>query len=166
MNFSNRVCQKLHEEHVAAIEMMNRLGMLFVSHRNAPPAAGDSEVSRLLTDLTSDLEAELWRHFDFEEEHLFPYLADAGNAAIGAHLTSEHQAIRPVGAQVIKLARAANPAGFDPDNWQEFRKLGEDLIQLLVPHAQKEEMALVPMLEDAMDAETEARLYEEYVVNR
>jgi DUF438 domain-containing protein len=166
MDFNNRVCQKLHEEHVAALAMMNRLSGLLASHREAPPAAGDSAVSRLLTDLTADLEAELWRHFDFEEEHLFPYLADAGNAAIGAHLTSEHESIRPVGAEVIKMARAANPAGFDAANWQEFRKLAQELVELLVPHAQKEEMALVPMLEHAMDPETEAWLYEKYVTNR
>jgi len=166
MNFSNRVCQKLHEEHVAAIAMMNRLNGLLMSHWQAPPAANDASVARMLSDLTADLEAELWRHFDFEEEHLFPYLADAGNAAIGAHLTSEHAEIRPVGAQVIKLARAANPSGFDAANWQDFRKLAQDLVERLVPHAQKEEMALLPMLEDAMDEETEARLYEDYVANR
>jgi hypothetical protein len=34
-----------------------------------------------------------------------------------------------------------------------------------VPHAQKEDMALLPMLEDNMDAETEARLYQDYVEN-
>jgi len=30
---------------------------------------------------------------------------------------------------------------------------------------QKEEMALLPVIEEAMDVETEARLYQEYIEN-
>jgi hypothetical protein len=33
----------------------------------------------------------------------------------------------------------------------------------MLTHVQKEEMALLPMLEDNMDAETEARLLDEYL---
>jgi hypothetical protein len=36
----------------------------------------------------------------------------------------------------------------------------------LLAHVQKEEMALLPLLEESMDAETEARLYEQYVENQ
>ena len=34
----------------------------------------------------------------------------------------------------------------------------------LAPHAHKEDMALLPMLEDAMDEAKEAELYEKYVL--
>jgi hypothetical protein len=55
--------------------------------------------------------------------------------------------------------------GFDAARWDEFRHVGQDLCAQLVPHAQKEEMALLPVLDENMDAETEARLYENYVEN-
>jgi hypothetical protein len=32
-----------------------------------------------------------------------------------------------------------------------------------VPHARKEDMALLPMLDDLMDSEKETQLYEKYV---
>jgi hypothetical protein len=35
----------------------------------------------------------------------------------------------------------------------------------MLAHVQKEEMALLPLLDEAMDAESEARLYENYVEN-
>jgi hypothetical protein len=35
----------------------------------------------------------------------------------------------------------------------------------MLAHVQKEEMALLPLLEENMDAEAEARLYQEYVEN-
>ncbi len=80
MNFRNRVCQTLHDEHVASIALMERLGQ-----------------------------------------------------------------------------------GFDAARWNEFRRLGQELSERLVSHAQKEEMALLPMLDEMMDPEVEAQLYEKYV---
>ena len=61
------------------------------------------------------------------------------------------------------LARAASANGFDAAKWNEFRMLGAELCERLLAHVQKEEMALLPLLEENMDADTEARLYREYV---
>lgn len=163
MEFSNRVSQKLHDEHVATVAMMERLERLAM--RRDPPDLADSGVARVLSDLASEFEGEVWRHFDFEEQELFSYLAAAGDAEIGRHLTEEHEIIRPLGARLLELARAAKGPGFDPAAWAEFRKLAQELTERMLSHVQKEEMALVPMLEEAMDAETEARLYESYVLN-
>jgi hemerythrin-like domain-containing protein len=163
MEFSNRVSQKLHDEHVATVAMMERLERLAM--RRDPPDLADSGVARVLSDLASEFEGEVWRHFDFEEQELFSYLAAAGDAEIGRHLTEEHEIIRPLGARLLELARAAKGSGFDPAAWAEFRKLAQELTERMLSHVQKEEMALVPMLEEAMDAETEARLYESYVLN-
>ena len=44
-------------------------------------------------------------------------------------------------------------------------RLGQELSDLMLAHVQKEEMALLPVIEENMDAETEARLYQEYVEN-
>ncbi len=73
--------------------------------------------------------------------------------------------MRPVGVRLAALARTAASRGFDAGSWDEFRRLGSDLRERLGAHVEKEEVALLPLLEDTMDAETEARLYQEYVEN-
>jgi hemerythrin-like domain-containing protein len=122
-------------------------------------------VVQLLTDLSTGVEAEVERHFAFEENHLFAYLEAVGDEAIGAHLTDEHAAMRPIGVAVARLARAAAAEGFDADRWDEFKRLGQELCERMLAHVQKEEMALLPLLEETMDADAEVRLYQEYVEN-
>jgi hemerythrin-like domain-containing protein len=115
-----------------------------------------------LSELSTGVEAEVKRHFDFEENHLFVFLASLGDEAIGEHLTDEHSAMRPLGERISAVARAAGSTGFSDADWEEFRRLGREFVERMLVHVQKEEMALLPLLEDAMDGETEARLYEEY----
>jgi len=90
-------------------------------------------------------------------------LSAAGDQAIGTHLTEEHAVIRPLGVRVAKLAREATITGFDRPRWEEFCRVGRELCEQLLAHVQKEEMALLPLIEDSMDAATEARLVEEYL---
>jgi len=44
-------------------------------------------------------------------------------------------------------------------------RLARELSDRMLTHVQKEEMALLPVIEENMDPETEARLYQEYVEN-
>jgi hemerythrin-like domain-containing protein len=118
-----------------------------------------------LSDLAVGLEAEVERHFAFEEDHIFTYLEAIGDAGIGEHLTDEHAAIRPIGARVATIACAAATNGFAPPEWEEFKRLAQDLSDRILTHVQKEEVALLPVIEENMDPETEARLYQEYVEN-
>jgi hemerythrin-like domain-containing protein len=166
MSFTNRISQKLHEEHRATVALMERLEQLLARHRQGnPPAAGDRGVAQFLSDLATDVEGEITRHFAFEEERLFTYLNAIGDEAIGAHLTDEHRVILPIGRELAGIAREASARGFDEARWQTFRRLGQELCDRLFAHVQKEEMALLPLLEENMDAETEAALYQEYVEN-
>jgi hemerythrin-like domain-containing protein len=166
MNFSNRVCQTLHDEHAATVALLERLQQLLSRNQEgAPPKAADSTITRLLTDLAAGLGTEIDRHFAFEEDHLFTYLAEMGNGGIGAQLTREHRMILPVGSRVAEIARAVAGRDFTQAEWDEFARLGRQLVDQLAVHAQKEDMALLPMIEDNMDPETEARLYQEYVEN-
>ena len=165
MNFQNRVCQKLHEEHAAVIALMERLVQTIARHRESAPDAKDPMVAKLLSDLAAELPGEVERHFAFEEAELFSYLGEAGNQGIGAHLTHEHNIIRPIGTALVKLIGEVRAKGFDSARWAEFRRLGQQLNDTLVPHAQKEDMALLPMLDDLMDAEKEMQLYAKYVEN-
>ena len=75
MNFNNRVCQKLHEEHAAVIALLERLTQTIARHRDDAPAAKDPMVAKLLSDLAAELPGEVERHFAFEESELFPYLS-------------------------------------------------------------------------------------------
>jgi len=164
MSFRNRVSQTLHEEHAATLELMQRLEQLIARHRDGgPPDTGDAAVTRLLRDLSTGVEAEFQRHFSFEEEQLFTYLRANGDEAIGAHLTDEHAVIRPIGVRLAELARRATKTGFDETKWEEFCRLGQDLCGLMYGHVQKEEMALLPLIEDSMDAQTEASLFGAYL---
>ncbi len=166
MSFANRISQALHDEHGATVALMERLEqMLQRWRRSGPPDTADGGVARLLSDLSAGIEAEIERHFAFEENHIFTYLEAIGDAEIGAHLTDEHAAIRPIGARVAAVARTAAANGFAPAEWEEFMRLGQELSDRLLAHVQKEEMALLPVIEENMDPETEARLFQEYVEN-
>jgi hemerythrin-like domain-containing protein len=162
--FNNRISQRLHDEHCATVALMERLEQLIARYRRGGmPDVGEVAVKKLLSDLSVEITSEVERHFAFEETHLFPQLEAAGDAAIGAHLTDEHRAIRPLGARIAALAREAAAQGFDASRWEEFRRLGQELTERLLTHVQKEEMALLPLIDDAMDTATEERLYLEYV---
>lgn len=166
MSFTNRISQTLHEEHRATTALMELLENLIVRQgRSGPPNVSSRGTAQLLSALSAGVEAEVERHFAFEEQKVFTYLEAVGDAEIGAHLTSEHQAMRPLGIRLAALARGAAVHGFDAPGWDEFRRLGQELCERMLAHVQKEEMALLPLLEETMDAETEARLYQDYVEN-
>jgi hemerythrin-like domain-containing protein len=164
MDFNNRVCQTLHDEHSATLDLFGRLEQLLGRHKRGEPAdSADPGVARLMGDLTTWIDAEIGRHFDFEEHELFAYLNEHGDAALGTSLTGDHRVIRPLGAQVGALAREASKRSLAPAEWSEFWRLSQELCGQINAHVQKEEMALLPAIEDAMDPDTEARLYQEYV---
>src|SRR3974390_2906071 len=145
---ANRITQTLHDEHRATIALVERLEQMLARHRRgAPPDIGERGIAQLLSDLSLGVETEVQRHFDFEENRLFGFLESGGDAAIAAHLTDEHRVIRPLGAAVAGLARGAADRGFDQETWEEFRRLGQDLCERMLAHVQKEEMALLPILE-------------------
>lgn len=163
MGFANRITQTLHEEHRATIALMERLEQMIVRFRKGgPPDVNDPAVAKLLTDVSTGVTHEVERHFDFEEAELFRYLAEVGDEAIGAHLTEEHTAMRPLGVALASLARDARTQAFDSARWDEFRRLGQELCERMLAHVQKEEMALLPLLDENMDADREAQLFEKY----
>ena len=163
MNFSNRICQTLHDEHLANIALLQRVGQLLAQGRDPPN--NDQPVQRLLSDLDSGMANEVKRHFDFEERALFAYLDSIGESAIGAHLTQEHSMLRPLIAQLCETAHATKEQGFSAESWTQFRQLGAELCGQLSAHIHKEEMALLPLIEENMDPETEIRLYQDYMEN-
>jgi hemerythrin-like domain-containing protein len=164
MNFSNRICQTLHDEHLANIALLQRVGQLLAAHGRTPPD-NNQAVQRLLSDLGSGMASEVKRHFDFEESTLFTYLDSIGESAIGVHLTEEHSMLRPLILQLCETADATGERGLDAESWNQFRRLGAELCGQMSAHIQKEEMALLPLIEESMDSETENQLYQDYMEN-
>src|SRR5579859_1307124 len=164
MNFRNRICQTLHDEHLTNIALLQRVEQLLAAQGRTPPS-DNQVVQRLLSDLGSGMASEVKRHFDFEESALFTYLDSIGESTIGAHLTQEHSILRPLIADLCETAHAVSERGFDTGSWSQFRRLGAELCGQMSAHIHKEEMALLPLIDESMDSETESQLYQDYMEN-
>ena len=118
--------------------------------RKAALAAGQPDPA-LLKNAAAALADELDRHFRFEEAELFPRLAAAGEADIGELLQEEHDAIRAAGQRFIALVHADAADS-------RIRPLGLELAERLVAHVQKEEMSMLPALDDLVDESADGEL--------
>ena len=66
-----------------------------------------------------------------------------------------------VGPLLGLIARAAAD-GLDSAGWKAFKISGLELVERLGSHAQKEESALVPLVDDLLDEQTDHDLWTEY----
>ncbi|MBK6396405.1 MAG: hemerythrin domain-containing protein [Betaproteobacteria bacterium] len=150
MDYRRQTPQALDAEHRASLALYGKLEQALV--------ARDREgLARLAGPLARHLESEVSHHFDFEERELFPRLADAGEGDIAELLGEEHAAIREVAASLLPLVEAG-PATLDAAQAGDFRRLALELVERQVAHIQKETMALLPMLDDLLDDETDRAL--------
>ncbi len=162
MTFSRRTAQLLHEDHQETITVIEALDQLIAKSRKKAPDTGDAMVKKAISQAADKLEEEVNRHFDFEETELFTRLEEMGDVGIGVHLREEHRALSPLCHSVAEQARVALQNGFDDATWNEFRTIAAELIERMFAHIQKEEMALVPALEDLLDPETDMELSAAY----
>lgn len=162
MHYSRRTAQLLHEDHRETLAMIEDLEGLLARAKRTPPDVLDPATRKILEKAATAIEQEVRDHFAFEENELFTRLADMGDEDIGTHLRDEHQAILPVGEAVSDLARSALQDGFSDRNWPQFKSQTGELIERMLAHIQKEEMALLPMLDDLLDPETDLELSENY----
>lgn len=142
MAFDRAISRHLHEEHAATLALWGRVEQSLAAGAHAPA---------LMREAAAALAGEIERHFEFEESQLFPRLAAAGEGDIAELLTEEHAAIREAGARFMALA-GAEPAP------AELRALAFELAERLVSHVQKEEMALLPALDDLLDEQSDREL--------
>ncbi len=162
-----QVARMLHEEHVAVFALLQRLDAALTRYGlDAAPAADDPDMGRLLDDLAAAVEVEIATHFAFEEDALFPLLVDNGEAELVAQLSEEHRAILPAGEKLARAARTARAHGFTQDAWPAFRQDAADFTQRLARHAEAEEAALVPLLDDLLDEDEDGRLSLAYAAMR
>ncbi len=162
MEFTRRTAELLHEEHRETIAMIEGLEDVIARAKRATPDPGDPQLRRTLEKAIETVGNEVRSHFAFEENELFTRLAEFGDEAIGNHLREEHRAMLPIAEMVAELASDGLDNGFTESNWSEFRSLAGELTERMLAHIQKEEMALLPMLEELLDPETDMQLFEIY----
>ena len=146
MEFNRHISRRLHEEHDATLALWGRV--------EASLAAGRHD-TLLLRSAAGALAHELEHHFAFEERELFPRLAAAGEGDIGELLQEEHHVIREAGGRFIALVR-------DDSSKNGVKVLGLELAERLVAHVQKEEMSLLPALDDLVDETEDGELSAAY----
>ncbi|MFI5015946.1 MAG: hemerythrin domain-containing protein [Hyphomicrobiales bacterium] len=167
MELRRHVSRALHQDHVATLALLDRLVALLGRHgRSRSPQHANADNAQLLKELIRAIDSEIGPHFAFEEDSVFPLLAEAGDREMSALLIDEHQAILPLARRLAAIAKSARDAGFAAEAWGEFHDAGGEFIERLASHIQKEEMALLPALDDLLDEEADGRLAIEFAARR
>lgn len=161
MNFNRQTSHTLHEEHRANLDLLGRAEQALA---RAPRGDGprEPELIKLVVALARNLEQDIGRHFSFEEKELFPRMSEAGDGEIAMLLTEEHEAIREVAEELLPLTRDAAAGSLDGAGWDALKRGALELVERQVAHIQKEEMALLPLLDDLLDDETDRQLAFDY----
>ena len=164
MHLQRQISRKLYDEHIAVIALLGRFEQALTRLRGAPPAAQDPVWSVLLPQLATALQHEITRHFDLEEKELFPRLHARGEGDLAELLLEEHGPIREVGRTLLGLVKRARSAELDVAGWQALKVAGLELAERLTSHAEKEQGALVPLVDEMLDEDTDAQLAMEYAL--
>jgi hemerythrin-like domain-containing protein len=162
MEFVRQITRKLHQEHVAILDLLGRFEQSLTRLREPPPAADDPAWRGLLPQLEAALQYEVTHHFDLEEEQLFPRLHQRGEGDLAELLFEEHEAIRAVAGPLLKLIERAGAGELDGGGWKALKVSGLELVERLGSHAQKEEGSLVPLVDEMLDEQTDSDLWSEY----
>jgi hemerythrin-like domain-containing protein len=164
MDGPRQVSRLLDEEHRANLELLGRVEQRLARlPRGTVP--GDADLATLLGHLVRHLQRDLGRHFEFEEDELFPRMADSGDGDIVLLLREEHDAMRELAGELLPLARAAIQGMLDAAGWQLLRRAALEMVERQVAHIQKEGMALLPLLDDLLDDETDGQLALSYAAD-
>ena len=165
MEFNLNITRRLHEEHTATLTAWSRLEQQLAARGTQwPPAEGD-EIASHLRACAGMLAQEVSQHFAFEEAQLFPRLEENGEGDIAQLLAEEHDVIREAAQQFSALQARAARGELDDAGWRTLKTVALELVERLVSHVQKEEMSLLPALDDLIDEETDRELITEYSMN-
>lgn len=151
--FSTQTARMIDDDHRSNLELLGR-----VEKAVSRAAYTNEALVALLREFAHAMEHEIGRHFQFEEDYLFPRIADAGDGAIAALMLDEHAAIREVAAELLPLVNEVAAGQVDEEAWDRMRLGTLELIERQVFHIQKETMAVLPLLDDVLDPETDGEL--------
>lgn len=162
MNLERRISRRLHEEHVLILDLLGRFSRALGKLDTLPPAPQDPLWSLLLAQLATALEYEVTRHFELEETQLFPRLHERGEGDLAELLFAEHEEIRPVARTLLGLIPEARAGQLQADGWRRLKIAGLELADRLGSHAEKEQGALVPLVDEMLDESTDEELWTQY----
>lgn len=164
MDFERQISQMFHDEHLVATATLERFQALMHTHREGPPSdpADELEFNRTLRDFEGLFAGEILAHFKFEEDSLFPLLSEAGEGDMGPLLMEEHVTILSAADVLVTLSRKARSGDMNEEDWQELRLKGMDFVETMLGHIQKEEMGMIPTLDNVVDEIRDAELVMEY----
>jgi len=162
MSLQRQISRKLHDEHVAIIDLLGRFARALARLGAAPPAADDATWRVLLAQIGTALEYEITRHFDLEETQLFPRLHARGEGQLAELLFEDHEMIRGVTRPLLGLVARAQAGELDAAGWRSLKTAGLELADRLGSHAQKEQGALVPLVDEMLDEATDQELWDQY----
>ena len=164
MEFQRQISRKLYEEHVNVIDLLERFGRALGRLGAGPPPADDAAWRVLLAQVGSALEYEITRHFDLEETQLFPRLHARGEGDLAELLFEDHELIREVTRPLLLLVARAQAGTLDEPGWRALKGSGLELVERLGSHAEKEQGALVPLVDEMLDEATDLELDRKSVV--
>ncbi|MEO7937568.1 MAG: hemerythrin domain-containing protein [Burkholderiaceae bacterium] len=153
MSSSRQVGRALDEEHRSNLALLDK-----VEHAVARANHADTAFAGLMAQFARAMEHDIERHFRFEEESLFPLMRDAGDGEMADLLVEEHAVIREIASELLPLARAAAAGTIDDAQRAMLKQHAMEMIERQVAHIQKETMALLPMLDDLLDEESDRTL--------
>lgn len=157
----NQTSMMLHDEHRSNLGLLGRVEQALA--RGPRGSGGQSrEQLDLMRALDRQLAQDVERHFPFEERELFPRMIDNGEDDIAGLLHEEHDAIRGVADELRPLLARAFEQTLDDAGWGQLRTAALELVERQVAHIQKEEMSLLPLLDDLLDDETDRMLVMDY----
>lgn len=155
----------LHREHLDTLAVAGDLEARADDRRAGPIDIAEPEDRARLEALIRIADADIDRHYRFEEEVLFPRLVAAGLGPMVDVLLMEHDAVRAISGPLRATAAAALRDGFSKDTWASFREGVFDLVNSVSFHIQKEELGVIRQLETVLGADANrelGRLYARY----
>jgi hemerythrin-like domain-containing protein len=153
MNLLRQVSRTLDEEHRASLALLGRIESALARAPRPDPA-----LTGLIGEFARALDGEIGRHFKFEEDALFPRMVESGDGDLAGLLAEEHAAIREVAAELLPLAHAATRSTLDEAGWAALRRCTQEIVERLVGHIEKEQAALVPLVDDLLDDDADREL--------
>ena len=160
MQLQRHISRRLHEEHMNALALLEQFELILGGRKGAWPPPPDDDAWRAFSaKLTEALNNEVAGHFALEEDALFGRLTDAGNGDLVDLLLEEHATIRAVVGELLPLCALSTRGGaVEAATWQSIKTHGLELIERLSGHINKEELSLVPAVEEVLDEETDRQL--------
>ena len=165
MDFQRQTTRRLHQEHDETFDLCARIERTLSARGRSAPAGGDETWRAFARRTERELDHAVMRHFEFEERELFPLLEANSEGAIAQLLLEEHDQIRECAREFRSLLGLSCETALEPAQWTRLSALGAELAERLVGHAQKEEMALLPALDDLLADEQDSELFSGYVLD-